>query len=144
MRAPQFPILPILIFPQSIKGNFFGLLTVYVVSRNYYHWNCKIKGVTIKTLFSFREVNITKFEKDSPADYSTSFKNNLSKTKDLEQRTDSTSIKKRSQSGSEKKEDNDVTDLTISGKAAAPATKSRSRKGISLRIITYVHRCKFM
>ena len=80
----------------------------------------------ITTVYQFREVNITKFEKDSPADYSTSFKNNLS-NKQSENKVDSSSIKKRSL---DKREDNDVTDLTQSGKPIAPVTKSRSRKGI--------------
>ena len=78
-------------------------------------------------------MSITKFEKDSPAEYSTSFKNNLS-NKQSESKSESSSIKKRSRSGPEKKEENDVTDLTQSGKATAPATKSRSRKGISRSI----------
>ena len=88
-------------------------------------------------------MNITKFEKDSPADYSTSFKNNLSK-KENESITESSLIKRRSRSGPEKREDNDVTDLTQSGKATAPATKSRSRKGITRGIISWDLRVKYL
>ena len=82
-----------------------------------------------KILFFTREVNITKFEKDSPNDYSTSFQNNILDKK-VAKKSNTSSNSKRSRGVPERKEDNDVTDLTVDGKATAPATKTRSRKGM--------------
>ena len=80
-------------------------------------------------IFVTREVNITKFEKDSPNDYSTSFQNNILDKK-VVKKSNTSSNSKRSRGVPERKEDNDVTDLTVDGKATAPATKTRSRKGM--------------
>ena len=87
----------------------------------------------ITLFFSSREVNITKFEKDTPADYSTSFENKLLK-KELEKKLNISSNKKSNVPGQQPNKDYDVTDLTVAGKSITPATKSRSRKG---RISTF-------
>ena len=75
-----------------------------------------------------REVNITKFEKDTPNCSSTSFKPTPF-TQALERNLEGSSKKQSKSTGPEIKELGDVTDLTVAGKATTPAVKSRSRKG---------------
>jgi hypothetical protein len=117
---------------RNIKGNFWVLDEINHYSKIF--WFSKYTEIfsKITLLFSCREVNITKFEKDTPADYSTSFENKLLK-KELEKKLNISSNKKSNVPGQQPNKDYDVTDLTVAGKSTTPATKSRSRKGRILK-----------
>ena len=112
---------------KNIKGK---TIAIYVFTFRYQKYGKSLNyNTNQKIIFFTREVNITKFEKDSPNDYSTSFQNNILDKK-VAKKSNTSSNSKRSRGVPERKEDNDVTDLTVDGKATAPATKTRSRKGI--------------